>query len=112
VLQTGRSRVRFPMVSLKFFIDNSSDRTLALGLTQPLIEMRTRDISGGGGEWRPVGRGGQPSHRYVPIVFKSGNLNLLEPQSLCRPVMGLLYPYLTSNNKQSVPITFIQCNYE
>jgi len=34
-LQAGRSRVRFPMVSL------------ALGLTQPLTEMSTRNISRG-----------------------------------------------------------------
>ena len=41
-LQVGRSRVRFPMVSLEFFID-----TMALGLTQPLTEMSTRNISWG-----------------------------------------------------------------
>ena len=28
-----------PMVSLEFFIDNPSSRTMALGLTQPLTEM-------------------------------------------------------------------------
>jgi hypothetical protein len=27
----------------------------------------------------------------VPIVLKSGSLNLLDPQGLSRPVMGLLY---------------------
>ena len=42
VLQAGRSRVRFPMVSLEFFIDD-----MALGLTQPLTEMGTRNISWG-----------------------------------------------------------------
>jgi hypothetical protein len=36
------------MVSLKFFIDiNPSDRTMALGSTQPLTEMSTRSISWG-----------------------------------------------------------------
>jgi len=40
------------MVSLKFFIDNPSDSTMALGLTQPLTEMSTRNISWGYG--RPV----------------------------------------------------------
>jgi hypothetical protein len=34
-------------VSLEFFIDNPSVRTLALGLTQPLTEMGTRNISWG-----------------------------------------------------------------
>jgi hypothetical protein len=45
VLQVGRSRVRFPMVSLEFFIH--SGRTMALGLSQPLTEMSTRYISWG-----------------------------------------------------------------
>jgi hypothetical protein len=30
---------------LEIFIDNSSDRTMALGFTQPLIEMSSRNIS-------------------------------------------------------------------
>jgi hypothetical protein len=32
--------------------------------------------------------GCQPYHLHVPIVLKSGSLNLLEPSE---PVMGLLY---------------------
>ena len=44
VLQVGRSRVRFPMVSVEFFIENPSGRTMALGLTQPLTEMSTRNF--------------------------------------------------------------------
>jgi len=46
-VQAGRSRVRFPMVSLEFFNDNTSGRTMALGSTQPLTEMSTRNISWG-----------------------------------------------------------------
>jgi len=47
-LQVRRSRVRFPMVSLEFFIDiKPSGRTMALELTQPLTEMSTRNISWG-----------------------------------------------------------------
>jgi hypothetical protein len=42
--QAGRSRVRFPIVSLEFFIENLSGRSLILGLTQPLTEMSTRNI--------------------------------------------------------------------
>jgi hypothetical protein len=39
-LQAGKSRVRFPTVSLEFFYwHNPSSRTMALGLTQPLREM-------------------------------------------------------------------------
>ena len=42
--------VRFPMVSLQFFIDIILPATLwPLGLTQPLTEMTTKNISGGGG---------------------------------------------------------------
>ena len=36
-----KSRVRFPMVTLEFFIEV----ILALGLTQPVTEMSTRNIS-------------------------------------------------------------------
>jgi len=47
-LQAGRSRVRFPMVSLKFFIDRILLAALwPEGLTQHLIEMSTRNISCG-----------------------------------------------------------------
>ena len=46
-LQAGRLRVRFPMVS-EFFIEiNPFGRTMGLGLTQPLTEMSTRNISWG-----------------------------------------------------------------
>ena len=55
---------------------NPSDRTMAMGSTQPLTEMCTRSIS-----W---GKGGRcvrlttlpPS---CAVVMKSGNLNFLEP---------------------------------
>jgi len=49
---------------------------MALGLTQPLAEMSTRNIS-----WRVKAAGEygwQPYHLHVPIVLKSGSLNLLE----------------------------------
>jgi hypothetical protein len=47
-IQTGRSRVRFPMLSLEFFHKhNPSGRTMALGSTQPLTEISTRNISWG-----------------------------------------------------------------
>jgi hypothetical protein len=47
----SRSRVWFPRVSLDFFIDirKPSGRTMALGSTQPLTEMRTRNVSWGKG---------------------------------------------------------------
>ena len=45
-IQVGGSRVRFPMVSLEFFIDIILPAALwPLGSTQPLTEMSTRNIS-------------------------------------------------------------------
>jgi hypothetical protein len=41
----GRWRVRFPIMSLEFFIDNPSGRAMVLWSTQPLTEMSTRNIS-------------------------------------------------------------------
>ena len=47
-LQTGRSRVRSPIMSLEFFhLHNPSVRNMVLGLTQALTEMSTRNISWG-----------------------------------------------------------------
>ena len=46
-LQARRSRVQFPIMSLEFFIDNPSGRTMAMGLTHPLTEMSIRNISWG-----------------------------------------------------------------
>jgi len=48
-----------------FHWHNPSDRTLALGSTQPLTEMSTRIISWG---WRrPVRKAWQPYHQPVPL---------------------------------------------
>jgi hypothetical protein len=48
-VQAGGARVRFRMVSLELFIDIflPPRRSVALGLTQPLTEMSTRNISWG-----------------------------------------------------------------
>jgi len=67
-LQAGRSRVRFPIVSLDFFHwHNPSDRTIALGLTQ----------------------------FHVPIVIKSGSLSLLEPLGPVQACNGIVLLPLT-----------------
>jgi hypothetical protein len=50
-LLVGRSRDRFPVVSLYFSLTFISDRTMALGSTQPLVKMSTRNI--------PRGKGGR-----------------------------------------------------
>jgi hypothetical protein len=50
MLQTGRSRFRFPMRSQEFFnLPNSSSRTMPLESTQPLTEISTRKLPGGKG---------------------------------------------------------------
>jgi hypothetical protein len=55
MLQAGRLRVPFPIRTLNFFdLPNPSSRTMALGSTQPLTEMSTRNVPGGKG--RPVRR--------------------------------------------------------
>jgi hypothetical protein len=48
MLQAGRSLVRFPMRELDFFnLPNPSNRAMALGSSQPLTKMNTRNIPGG-----------------------------------------------------------------
>jgi hypothetical protein len=58
-----------------FHRHNPSGRTMDLGLTQPLTEISTRNIS-----WDKGGRCVRLTTLllYVPIVLKSGNLTLLE----------------------------------
>jgi len=88
VLQTGRSRVRFSMVSLKIFRwHNPSGRTMALGLTQPLTEMSSRNISWG---VKAAGaKGWQRYYLHVPTVLKSGSLNLLQPRGPVQTCTGI-----------------------
>jgi hypothetical protein len=50
MLQAGRSRDLFPKRSLDFFnLHNPSSRIMALGSTQPITEMSTRNFPGGKG---------------------------------------------------------------
>ena len=74
---------------------NPAGRTMALGLTQPLTEMSTKNISWG---IKAVGAyGWQPYHLHVPTVLKYGCLNLLEasgPVETCNGT-ALQGPHLT-----------------
>jgi len=61
---------------------------MALGLTQPLAEMSTRNIS-----WMVKTDGAyglQHYHLHVPIVLKSGNLNLQEPSGPAQACTGIV----------------------
>jgi len=94
VLQVERSQDRFP-VSPGFFPWHMTD-PCALGPTQPLKS-----------EYQviPGGKGGRcirliTYHLHVPIVKKSGGLNLLEP---CRPVQDC--------NGTVLPLPITRCCY-
>ena len=64
---------------------NPSGRTMALGLTQPLTEMSTRNISWG------VKAAGAYKLR-VPIVWKYGSFTLLEPLGNVQACNGIALP--------------------
>jgi len=68
--------------------------SLALGLTQPLTEMSTRNISWG---IKAAGaKGWQPCQFHVPIVLKSGRLNIVEHSGSVQTSNGVALPlYLT-----------------
>jgi len=65
---------------------------MALGLTQPLIEMSARNISWG--YRRPVRRADNLTTFMCRLSWNLGTSPSWNPQGLCRPVMGLLYLYL------------------
>jgi hypothetical protein len=60
---------------------------VALGSTQPLTEMSTRNPS-----WGKGGRCWQPYHLHVPIVYKFWSLNLLEPLGPVQACRGKALP--------------------
>jgi hypothetical protein len=95
-LQSGRSRVRFPMELLEFFTDNPSGRTVALGSIQPSTEMRTRGFCWR--EWRPL-RGAD--NLIIFTCRSSWHLPASAPWSrngLSRPVMAYLYLSIESGS--------------
>ena len=87
-----------------FHRHNPSGRTMALGLTHPVTEFSTRNIS-----WwvKAAGAyGWQPYQLHAPIVLKSGNLNLLEPSGPVQACNGIALPIIQSNS-----LTFWRRNY-
>jgi hypothetical protein len=88
MLQAGRSLVQFAMRLLDFFnLPNPSSRTMALGSTQPLTEMSTRNLPGGNG--RPADN---LTAICEPIVYKNvGTSTSHSPTGLHGPLQGYLY---------------------
>ena len=73
-----------------FHWHNPSGRTMALGLTQPLPEMSDQGYfmvvkAAGAYGW-------QPYHLHVPIVLKSGSLNLQETSGSVLACNGIALP--------------------
>jgi hypothetical protein len=66
MLQAGRSPVRVPDGVNFFNLPNPSSRTMALGSTQPLTEMSTRNLPGS--KKRPARRDDNFAAIYEPNV--------------------------------------------
>ena len=107
-----RSRLRHSATSWKvagsipdgvigiFHWHNPSDRTMALGSTQPLTEMSTRNISWG---VKAAGvYGWQPYHFPVSIVMKCRSLKLLEPSRPVQACNGIALPMFSWMTSQLV----------
>jgi hypothetical protein len=68
MLQAGKSRVRIPMRWNFFFnLPNPSNRTMVLVSTQPLTNMSTRNLPGGG-KVRPVRRAEVYRHLWADCL--------------------------------------------
>jgi hypothetical protein len=96
-----------------FHWHNPSSHTMALGLTQPLTEISTRNISCGVKAARAYGW--QPYHLHVLTVLKSGSLNLLKPWGPVQACNGIALPssikYQLFNMKHIMTIlTHTICN--
>ena len=72
---------------------NTSDRTMALGSTQPLTEMSTSGISWG---WRRPVRKADNLPPSCAVVTKCGNLNFLEPSGPFWASNGIALPLGTA----------------
>jgi hypothetical protein len=81
MLQAGRSAVRVPDEVDFFNLPNPSSRTMALGSTQSLTEMSTRNLLGG--KRRPGRRADKLAAICGPTVRKCGSLNLSQPSTVC-----------------------------
>ena len=75
---------------------------MALGLTQALTEISTRNISwGGGGRVRRPVRITNNLNVLIVLIPYLGASTSWNPQGLSRPVMGLLYFYIREYERSS-----------
>jgi hypothetical protein len=74
-----------------FNLPNPSSCTMALGSTQPVTEMSTRNFPGG--KKRPAHRADNLAAIYEPNVWICGSLDLLRPWGPPWSVQGKLYLY-------------------
>jgi hypothetical protein len=85
MLQTGRSRVQFPMRWIFFTWPNPSSRTMALGSAQPLTEISTKKIPGGVKRGRRI----RLTTLLPSVSWRCGSLDLSHPYGPSRPVTGI-----------------------
>ena len=79
-----------------FHWHNPSGRAVIMGWIRPLTEMNTRNIFWG---IKAAGAyGWQPYLLHVPIVLKSGSLNLLELSGPVLTCLGIALPYLNQSD--------------
>jgi len=90
-LQAGRLRVRFPMVSLDFFLLTSFRPHYGPGVDSAsnINEYQEYFL----GVKAAGAKGWHPYHIHVPIVLKSGSLRLLEPSRPVQACNGIALPY-------------------
>ena len=80
------------VIGIFHWYKNPSDRTMALGSTQPLNRNEYQEYFLG---VKAVGaQGWQPYHHPVPLSWNLGTLTYWNPLGHSRPVTGLLYLYL------------------
>jgi hypothetical protein len=91
-LQTGRSRLRFPIMSVEFFThcDPGVDSASKISEYQEyFLGVKAAGVYC----W-------QPYHLHVPIVYKPGSLSLLEPWGPVQACNGTALPFYSWCSKQ------------